>query len=76
MFAPASTGNNGDEVGDQDPPSTFGVAHWICKISEICMGINIDGIMWGDVTDILGSSKRKAGFSRTAVAIKEGEFYL
>jgi len=35
-----------------------------------------DGIMWGDITEISGSSKRKAGFSRTAAAVKEGELYL
>jgi len=33
-----------------------------------------DGIMWGDIT-ISGSSKRKAGFSWTAGAIREGELY-
>jgi hypothetical protein len=56
MFAPASTlGNNGDEVGDQfaevlDLPSTFGVAHWICKISEICMGIKMRFLYNGNST--------------------------
>ena len=43
-----------------------------CELAELPE----DGIMWGDITETLGSSKRKAGFSQTAGAIREGELYL
>ena len=36
----------------------------------------VEGIMWGDITDLSRSSRRKAGFALTAGEIVEGELYL
>ena len=41
-----------------------------CALEEL----PLDGIMWGDVSEE-GSTKRKAEFSHTAGAIKDGELY-
>lgn len=43
-----------------------------CRLTELPP----DGIMWGDITHLSGSSKRKAGFSSTAGEILVGETYL
>ena len=57
-------------------PVMCGSARVVLASCNSLVELSVDGIMWGDITDMPGSSKRKAGFSRTAGAIREGELYL
>lgn len=57
-------------------PIMCGSARVVFASCNSLVDLTQDGIMWGDITDMSDSSKRKAGFAWTAGAIREGELYL
>lgn len=56
-------------------PIMHGSARVVLASCGSLFGLPRDGIMWGDITEVAGSSKRKAGFSQSAKAIAKGVLY-